>query len=87
MAKNVPMKPWEDLSRDEMADEAEAGTRGQGSVVETNWRLMQAIERFNKNSGKQAETMIRLTRWIIFLTWLLGGIAALQFWLMWRGRA
>ncbi|GEM_PF-5837802 len=36
--------------------------------LEMNRRLKQEIEEFNLNSSKQSEVMIKLTKWIAFLT-------------------
>ncbi len=57
-----------------------------GLQIEMTRRLKNSIETFNEASGKQAEKMIVLTRWIQWLTWAMlfigcvqVGVAAWQF--------
>ena len=64
--------------------------------MEMQRRLLVAIHQFNQQSnqqtdglialanasGRQSDTMIRLTQWIIALTVILGFLAALQLWAM-----
>ncbi len=48
------------------------------AVVEMQRRQSVAVREFNEQSGKQADTVIRLTRWIMGLTIALGVIAGIQ---------
>ena len=50
--------------------------------LEMTRRLKQEIEEFNINSSKQSEAMIKLTKWIMWLTIGLGVIAVLQLFLL-----
>jgi hypothetical protein len=54
------MKPWKDWSDNELADEAQTSTRGQGAVVEATRRLRQSVERFSTASTWLAAAMILL---------------------------
>jgi hypothetical protein len=45
------------------------------AIVEMQRRATAATREFNQQSTRQADTMIRLTRWIIFLTVLVGLVA------------
>ena len=56
-------------------------------LAEMQRRQVVATREFNKQSTQQAERMIRLTRWIIFLTIALGVIAVVQVaTALWPGR-
>jgi hypothetical protein len=57
------------------------------AIVEMQRQMAVAIREFNAESGKHPRTMIRLTGWIIALTVVLGLIAGLQLWAMWKGAA
>jgi hypothetical protein len=64
------------------------------AIAEITRRQIVATRAFSVESGKQAATMIRLTRWIIGLTWALifltvvvGAIAVLQLMVMLKGGA
>ena len=46
--------------------------------LEMSRRLKQEIEDFNLNSSKQSEVMINLTRWIIWLTVVIGILTLIQ---------
>lgn len=48
--------------------------------------LLASIEKFNAESGRQADKMIHLTEWIIGLTVVLGIIAVMQLVAMFWGR-
>jgi hypothetical protein len=66
------------------------------TLLEMARRQIQAVKEFNaaaseqtahlialsESAGRQAQTMIRLTQWIIALTIILGVIAVLQLWAM-----
>ena len=57
-------KPWEDWADEELANEAQAGVRGQGATVEAIRRLREAVRK------EQRATTI--------LTWVLVGFAVIQ---------
>ncbi len=46
--------------------------------TEMSRRLIEAIEKFNKNSSEQTQKMLTLTKWIIGLTIVLGIFGIIQ---------
>lgn len=62
----------------ELIDRADAGLRGQGAVVEMMARLREAVTRLDQTSSTQQEKMLRLTRWITILTWVMATTSIIQ---------
>jgi hypothetical protein len=71
-------KPWKDWTDDELADEAQTGTRGQGAAVESTRRLRIAIEASGDCASQQTAEVIKLTYALRMLTVVLIAIGILQ---------
>jgi hypothetical protein len=72
--------PWAGRSWEELATEAEAGLRGQGALVETTRRLVDATERQSRASAWFTGVIIGLTFVQIFVTAVQAWIALLGAW-------
>jgi hypothetical protein len=64
--KIFPNNNW---TRDELANEADTGTRGQGAVVEATWRLVEATRNAGDCASVQTAEVIKLTNTLRVLTW------------------
>ena len=71
-------KPWSEWTWDELALEAQIGSRGQGAVVESSHRVVEATDKLNASTTKQQTTMNSLTYWIAGFTLLLLALAVAQ---------
>jgi hypothetical protein len=65
-------------SDQELAAEADKGLRGQGATVEMMRRLKDVITHLDASSSIQQKKMLKLTRWIMFLTWVMALVAIIQ---------
>jgi hypothetical protein len=61
-------KPWKDWTDDELAREAEIGSRGQGAVVESTRRLRDRVDAFSASSDKYSARMLWLNIILTVLT-------------------
>jgi len=76
------MKPWKDWTWDELATEAQTGTRGQGAVVEASRRLTERMDASSDCAATQNAQMIKLTNALRVYTIVLAVIGAIQIGLM-----
>ncbi len=79
------MTRWKDKSYAELADEADRGLRGQGSIVETRRRdavamqdLTTAVRAAGDCTATQNAQMLKLTGSMKTLTWVIIGLAVVQ---------
>ena len=72
-------KPWSEWTWSDLAHEAEFGSRGQPAVVESNRRVVEAIERFNFSPTTQQSKMNTFTDRVVWLTYALFTLALIQF--------
>jgi hypothetical protein len=68
-------KEWKDWTDEELANEAQAGVRGQGALVE-------AMRRLRDGSIEQQNTANRLATKIYWLTWAMLAAVVVQIALM-----
>ncbi len=61
-------RQWRDWTWDELANEAQTGTRGQGAVVEASRRLTDRIDAFRTGSDRYSRQMFWLTVVLTVLT-------------------
>jgi hypothetical protein len=66
--ENPLRKPWKDWTDDELAEEAQTGTRGQGAIVEASRRLRESFSAFSVSSDKYSRWMLCLTIVLTVLT-------------------
>lgn len=65
-------------SDQELINEADRGLRGQGAVVEMMGKLKNSISELNQTASAQQQKMLKLTRWITILTWVVALAAIAQ---------
>ena len=75
-------KPWPEWTYEELAREAQTGTRGQGAVVEASRRLIVVVQASSDSADKLAAQVITLTNTLRTLTWVLVGVGVVQIALM-----
>ncbi len=63
----------------ELVEIADGGLRGQGAIVEMMRRLKDAIAHLDDSASKQQDKMLRLTKWIAFLTFVMVAVGIIQF--------
>jgi hypothetical protein len=68
----------------ELVEIADQGLHGQGAVVEMMRRLKDAIIHLDASSSKQQEKMLKLTKWIMILTFLMVGVTIIQLYSLFR---
>lgn len=75
---NTLRKSWKDWTPDELANDADTGTRGQGAVVEASRRLMVATQSAGDCASVQTAEVIKLTRALRIYTIALAIMGAIQ---------
>jgi CHASE3 domain sensor protein len=61
-----------------LVQDADSGLRGQGAVVEMMRRLKDTVVKLDQTSASQQNEMLRLTRWITILTWVMVIVGVIQ---------
>ena len=62
------MAEWNDFGWKQLADEAQAGMRGQGAIVEAMHRLTGSLGAFSKSSDRYSSRMFWLNIILLVLT-------------------
>ena len=73
------MAEWSDFGWKQLADEAQAGMRGQGALVESMHRLTDQLAAFSKSSDRYSSRMFWLNIILLMLT-VLQVAAAITTW-------
>ena len=70
---------WEKLTDKELADRAESGFTGQGSLIETTRRLRKDIDTLNQGQKDLKFSVYQLAKphWVLWATLVVGAIAAI----------
>lgn len=71
-------KPWAEWTWEALADEAQIGRRGQGAVVESNRRMVDAVNKLNDSTTWQQKTTNRLTCGVASVTAVIAVLTIVQ---------
>ena len=74
------MAEWNDFGWKQLADEAQAGMRGQGAIVEAMHRLTVRLDAFSKSSDRYSSRMFWLSMIFLVLT-MVQAAAVIKSWM------